>query len=434
LTADNPQQSLTTFSIPYGRDCLTAHLPDDLRVDRIAPHAAPAIPDPLLAVSQALDAPLGGGKLADFTGVKSVAIAINDKTRPVPHTYLLPPLLQRVEALGVPPAAITLIIATGTHVPMRVDESPAVLPVEIIQHYPVISHDCDDQANLKYLGETARGTPVSVNRHFAQADLRLVVGNIEPHQLEGFSGGVKSAAIGLAGRETINRNHALMMDPNARLGEYGANPARQDVEAIGRRMGVNLALNAILNEQKEIVRVLAGDPVVVMQVGLPLVREICQVQVDGPYDMMIASPGGHPKDINLCQAQKGVGRASLILRAGGEMILVAACPEGIGSRACELWMEGVTSYAEVFEKFRREGFRIGPHKAYQIARDASRAHVQLMSQMPPETVRRLLLDPAVTLDEALAVALARLPAGGRVGVMTLANATIPVLDPERGRG
>ena len=311
-------------------------------------------------------------------------------------------------------------------------EFPAVLPLSVIQRYPVICHNGEDQASLVYRGETARATPVWINRHYAQADLRLVIGNIEPHQFEGFSGGVKSAAIGLAGSETINRNHALMMDPNARLGEYAANPARQDVEEIGRRIGVHLALNAVLNEQKEIVHVLAGDPAAVMQTGISLARQICQVQVDGPYDLIIASPGGHPKDINLYQAQKGLGHASLILRVGGEMILVAACPEGIGSRSYERWMDGVTSYVEVFEKFKREGFRIGPHKAYQIARDSSRAHVQLVSQMPPETVKKLLLTPAATLEEALTLALARLPADARVGVLTLANATIPVLSTQAG--
>lgn len=418
---------MSSFQIPYGREYLTIELPSYLHADLIAPHEASAAPDPLSAVNQALDTPVGGRSLADFVGVKSAAIAINDKTRPVPHKHLLPPLLHRLEALGLHPSAIMLLIATGAHPPMPPGEFPAVLPAEIIERYPVLCHNAEDQANLIHLGETARGTPIWINRHFAQADLRIVIGNIEPHQFQGFSGGVKSAAIGLGGRETVNRNHALMTDPDSKLGEYARNPARQDVEEIGRRIGIHFALNAVLNDKKEIVQMVAGEPSAVMEAGIPSARAICQVQVAGLYDLVIASPGGHPKDINIYQAQKALAHAGLITRPGGQLIIVAACPEGIGSRSCDAWLEGVTSFDAVFEKFKREGFRVGPHKAYQIARDASRAHVQLVSQMPPETVKKLLLNPAASLDAAIAHALARLPAEARVGVMTRANVTIPVL-------
>ncbi|RIK70977.1 MAG: hypothetical protein DCC66_03645 [Planctomycetota bacterium] len=114
--------------------------------------------------------------------------------------------------------------------------------------------------NLIYAGDTPRGTPVYINRQYMQAELKLVVGNIEPHQFMGFSGGVKSAAVGLTGKKTINQNHALMTHPDSRLGEYENNLARQDVEAIGKIIGIHFALNAILNEKKQIVKVVAGDP------------------------------------------------------------------------------------------------------------------------------------------------------------------------------
>jgi nickel-dependent lactate racemase len=419
--------SVSRFQIHYGREYLTVQLPAHLFADPIAPHETSAASDPLLAVNQALDAPLGGRSLANFAGAKSAAIAINDKTRPVPHRHLLPPLLHRLEALGLSPASIMLIIATGTHPSMPPEEFPAVLPAEIIDRYPVLCHDAEDRASLVNLGETTRGTPIWINRHFARADLRVVIGNIEPHQFQGFSGGVKSAAIGLGGRETVSRNHALMTDPDSKLGEYARNPARQDVEEIGRRIGIHFALNAVLNDRKEIVHMVAGEPAAVMEAGIPSAREICQVQVAGLYDFVIASPGGHPKDINIYQAQKALAHASLITRPGGEVIIVAACPEGIGSRSCETWLEGVTSFEAVFEKFKRDGFHVGPHKAYQITRDASRVHVQLISQMPPEMVKKFLLSPAASLDEAIAHAVMRLPAKARVGVMTRANGTIPVL-------
>ena len=420
---------MAEFRIPYDRQPLAFRLPDEHPVEVIAPVDAPAAPDPVPVVQAALDHPVGGVSLSDFSDARSVAIAINDKTRPVPHEYLLPPLLARLEGLGLPPEAITLIIATGAHPPMLPEEFRLVVPAEVLARHAVICHDCDDREGLVYLGQTARGTPAWMNRRFVEADLRLVVGNIEPHQFMGFSGGVKSAAIGLAGRDTINRNHAMLTEPGARLGEYENNPPRQDVEAIGRMAGVHWALNAIINRQKQIVAAVAGQPRAVMDAGIPLARQHCQVTVREPYDLVIASPGGYPKDLNLYQAQKALAHAALVTKPGGTVILVAACPEGVGSRSYEQWMleRPMGSYQEVCERFAREGFRVGPHKAFLVARDASRARVLLVSEMEPGLVRRLLLTPVASLEEALSLALADLPAEARLAILPAASATVPVL-------
>lgn len=420
---------MPTFSLPYGKGTLTCHLPDDLHVEVVEPPKVSAAADPLAVIEAALDAPLGGVGLASFRGIRSAAIAINDKTRPVPHEHLLPPLLRHLEALGLPPAAITLLIATGAHPPMPPAEFALVVPAEVLVRYPILCHNADDAANLVHLGTTSRGTPVWVNRRFLDADLRLVVGNVEPHQFQGFSGGVKSAAIGLAARETINLNHARMIDPRARLGSYADNPARRDVEEIGARIRVQLALNVVLNGQKQIVHAVAGEPQAVMEAAIPLSRRVSQVPVAVPFDLVIASAGGHPKDLNLYQAQKALAHASLVTRDGGTVIVVAACPEGAGSRSYEAWMAGLGSYEQVFTKFEQEGFRVGPHKAFQIARDAARLRTILVSSMAPALVRRLLLTPAASIDEALELILPNLPGGAHVAIMPRASSTIPHVGP-----
>jgi nickel-dependent lactate racemase len=413
------------ISVPYGRSSISLNLPDDVQVDVIEPPTVPPAPEPLALVRAALDQPLGGVSLSAFAGVKSVGIAVNDKTRPVPHQHLLPPLLERLEMLGIPAQAITLYVAVGTHPPMRPDEFPSILPGEISARYRVISHDSEDNDSLIYLGETSRGTPVWANKGYAQAGLKIVVGNIEPHQFVGFSGGVKSAAVGLAGIETINRNHALMTHPDAQIGVYETNPARQDIEEIGQEIGVHFACNAILNQSKQIVHVLAGDPRAVMQAGIPLSRQVCQVGVPSKYRLMISSPGGHPKDINVYQSQKGLAHAALVTKPGGTIILAAACPEGTGSPHYEEWMSGKTSYEEIFGQFSAEGFRIGPHKAYQIARDASKVRFMFYSEMNIGFSKALLLNPVTDLQTALDTALADLEPGEHVGFLPHASSTIP---------
>ena len=308
-------------------------------------------------------------------------------------------------------------------------EYRSILPREILEAYRVICHDAHDEANLTRLGETARGTPVQINSEYMKADYRIVIGNIEPHQFQGFSGGVKSAAIGLAGVETINHNHAMMREEKARLGEYKANPARQDVEEIGAMIGIDFAVNALLNREKRIVKAFAGHPAAVMLAGIPEARTLYQVPVQAPFDLMIASPGGHPKDINLYQAQKGLAHAALATRNGGRLVLCAACPEGSGSADYESWMMNLSarSHEAVFERFQREGFRVGPHKAFQISRDAARIHTALVSELDDELARRLLLRPQPDLQSAIDAALAELPPDSRIGVMPAANATMVAL-------
>ncbi len=413
--------------IPYGMNHLRAELPGGYALEFVLPREQASAEDPATLALQAVYNPLG--EVKPPRAGQTVAIAINDKTRPVPHEHLLPPVLNGMRHAGVRAEDVLFIIATGTHPRMAPAEFGSILPEEILNTYRVVCHDAIDEANLTHLGETARGTPVFINSDYMAADYRIVIGNIEPHQFQGFSGGVKSAAIGLAGERTINHNHAMMQEAGARLGEYQRNPARQDVEDIGRLIGIDFCVNAILNREKQIIRAFAGDAYAVMQAGIPEARALFEVPVAAPFDLMIASPGGHPKDINLYQAQKGMAHAALATRAGGRLILCAACPEGSGNREYEYWMRHprIRNHDDVFERFARDGFKVGRHKAFQVSRDASRVSVSLVSELDDDLARDLLLHPQPDLQAAIERALSELPGDARVGVMPAANSTMPVI-------
>jgi lactate racemase len=413
------------MDLPYGSATLNLIISDGYQVDVIAPAPVKAGRDPLGIVSSALDRPVAGFGLDRFRGARSAVIAINDKTRPVSHHLLLPPLLQRLEHMNIPSDAIELIVATGTHLPATDEEIHRTYPAEIVSRYRITSHDCDDQNQLINLGHTKSGTPVSVNRRFYESDLRIVTGNIEPHHFMGFSGGVKSAAIGLAGRKTININHAMLVDPMAKAGLYETNPMRMDIEEIGEMMDVHFALNTIQNDDLEIIHALAGQPKQVMQAAVPLSRQACQVPVAGLYDLVVASAGGYPKDINLYQAQKALTHAALITKSGGYVILVAECREGSGSRACEVFLSDIENIQDVFSKFHSQGFQVGPHKAFQIAREAARINLCLVSNLPDELVKQFFFRPAKSLQQALIIALSALPSDARVAILPSATHTIP---------
>lgn len=414
-------------TIPYGEKTLPLILPDWLEVTVLQPHQTPPAPDQAAAVQEAIDKV----DWEQFAGVRTAAIAINDKTRPVPNHLLLPPLLRKLQEIGIERDKITLIIATGNHKPMMPNEFDKILPGEIYANYRVISHDVDADHNIIRLGMTTHRTVVSINRAFFEANLRIAVGNVEPHQFVGYSGGVKSAVIGLAGMDTINGNHRMMVEPLAQLGRYEDNPVRQDIEEMGRIVGVHLALNSVLNDKKEIVWVFCGPPVAVMHAAIPLVRQVYELPVARPFDLVIASPGGYPKDINIYQAQKALGHAAPITRVGGTVILAAACTESSGSAKYEYWLSmmqlhfGADPNRAIIDRFKAEGFRVGPHKAYQIARDSVDRRVLWVTDLPNPA--QFALHGMPSLRAALTYALDADPTIRHVGIMPYANATIPVL-------
>jgi lactate racemase len=49
------------------------------------------------------------------------------------------------------------------------------------------------------------------------------------------------------------------------------------------------------------------------------------------YDLVVASCGGFPKDINFIQAHKAVNNAARFVKDGGILIVLCQCPDGVGS-------------------------------------------------------------------------------------------------------
>lgn len=416
---------MVELELPYGKTYLTLRLRGDSSPFVLKPQSAPPLDNPSRDIARVLDAALARQPLP--TGGDAVVV-VSDNTRPVPNSLILPPLLERMEDAGIARDHTTLLVATGLHRPTRESELAALVGMEVIGRYRVVVHDATDRGNLVHLGTTSRGTPIWINRRYVESPIRILTGMIEPHQFVGFTGGAKSVSIGLAGEATIEGNHTLLHDPRSQLGVYEGNPARAEIQEIHELAPAQLALNVILNNEKQIAAVLAGSPRDVERAGVESSARLCQVEVPHLFDIVVASPGGHPKDLEVYQAQKAVAHAAVVVREGGTIVLVAECPEGSGDSRFEEWMAAAATPAEVLARFRREGFRMGAHKAFLLARSMARARVLLVSdKLPLELGRKLLFEQHTSLDSAIESAFARHGRSATVAVMPKASSTIPRL-------
>jgi len=419
---------MNQYSLQYGESTIKFEIPDAFMSEVITPEVIRPNASPIEIVQKTIASPLGKLDSKSFPLDKrlTAAIAVNDKTRPVPHEFLLPPLLKYLQiSLGIKKSDIFFVIASGSHAPMSADEYQLTLPDWIIKEYQIFVHDCDKQDDLISIGITSRNTPIRISKQFMSADLKIVVGNIEPHHFAGFSGGVKTASIGLTSRETIRANHSHLLDERSTIARYFDNPLRQDIEEIGQLIGIDLALNAVMNSDHEIIKVFFGNPKEVMLQGMELSKKICQTRFQSPFDLVIASCGGYPKDINLYQAQKAITHACGLLKNGGRLILVAECREGIGSPGWSCFMNEITSVDDIPCKFQTEGFNVGPHKAFLLYRQLKMIEIILVSRIDPDEVRKFFIRPSESFETAWEYVHPTLNADSRIAIMPYAINTIP---------
>lgn len=409
--------------LPYGDTLLPVNVPARNLIGVIRPTlpSAESYSDREL-IHQALQHPIGTPPLHQMVHPgQKVAIITSDLTRPCPSSLLLPPLLDELARGGVADEDVLVVIGLGLHRPMSEAEIAQVVGPQVRQRVRVVNHDPEDTV---FLGTTSHGTPVGFFRPVVQADFRIGVGNLELHWFAGFSGGAKALLPGVASRATISANHALMTQPGVGAGRILGNPLRMDIEEGAAMLGLDFILNVVVGEEQRILGVVAGDMIQAHRQGCSLILARGAVPVSQKADIVIASAGGFPKDINMYQAHKAMEHGSYFVRAGGVLILVAECREGWGNAVFETWMKSAASPKEILTRF-QEQFCLGGHKAARIVETLRHAQVFLITSMPDEEVRRMYLRPFPTPQAALEAALAELGSHSRVLVLPHAGSVIP---------
>jgi lactate racemase len=245
----------------------------------------------------------------------------------------LPPILERLQAAGIEPRNVTLLIATGLHraaTPAEIDE---ILGPEIASRYRVVNHNARDEEAHAALGVTRSGTRVGIERAYVEADLHITLGFIEQHLMAGFSGGRKLIAPGLAWQETIKRLHSpfFMRDPRAVEGSIEENPLHQELLEIAALAGHDFMLDVVLTENRRIAAVFAGEPREAHRQGVEFVRGHTTAWLPAPVRAAVTTSAGYPLDLTFYQAVKGITAASHIVEPGGVILLLAACDEGAGA-------------------------------------------------------------------------------------------------------
>ena len=429
------------YRVPFGRSSLTFELPPGMTGTVVASKETQPVDNLCRAVQEALEHPIGSPALSEIVtrgdpAALKVCIVFTDITRSSPDHVLVPSLLKELEAAGVPDERITLLCGIGMHRPSTREEKIVKLGQDVVERYRVIDNEPQNPEALVDLGVTDGGVPVSAHRSAVEADLLIATGLVEPHQYAGYSGGRKTVAVGAAGEPLIAHTHgpAFVDHPGTRLGRIEGNPFHEAVTEAARRAGLDFILNVVLDDEKHVVCVKAGEPVETHRQLVAFARSIYEVPIPHQVDVAIGGVG-YPKDANLYQASRAASylyfAPTPVVRPGGFLIVPARCDEGAGEGVGEQRffeaMRDAPDVQAILCDARENGYPPGQQRAFVMAKVLEETRVIIVGAQCPHIVSACKMTAAESMDEALG--LARDELGGDLDVLVVPHAllTLPVV-------
>ncbi len=425
---------MATFEFTYCQRRHSLEFDDTLLVEVAVPKKLPVLPDSWQAIRAAVADPIGSPKLREMTARgKKAAIIVTDITRKIPGDLMVSAILEELALGGIQDNDIKILIATGLHRPNTPAEVRKMLGLEIPARIEVINHVAKDNAAIVDLGMTKRGIPMSLNKAAMDADLRIATGVIEPHKLAGYSGGVKTMSVGIAGFATIAHTHARQMNehPSTRLGVIEGNIFREFLNEVAMTAGLDFIVNVVQDPAGKLVRVVAGHPITAFEAGVDTAKAQAVVEITRPADLVIAIPG-YPKEQNLYQASRAMNTVIFgpkpVLNQGGNIIVPAICDDGFGDDGIYDALSSVLSHKELLVRFRRDGFPPGGAPvAYKLAKIMEFGSIWFTDcGIPADTLRQIHCETAPSVQDALNSILARKRVKS-VLIMPHATTTIPVV-------
>jgi nickel-dependent lactate racemase len=421
--------------LPYGKTDVCVRVPARNLLGTIEPKEQPAAVDSKAEVERALKEPIGTKRLCEIVTPESkVAVVVDVATRKTPGELMLLPLLSELNGAGVKDEQVTVVFGCGTYGAVKPEEALKLIGEEALKRLKTISHDAR-AADLVNVGTTkTHGNKVLVNRIFMESDVRVLLGDVDLNYYAGYSGGRKSVLPGVCGEETIKQNHGMLVSANARSGNLEDNPVHVDMTEAARLAKVDFIVNVVANRKGEVVKAFAGDLEAAFLEAVKLYDEMYRVTVDRRADIIVVSAGGHPSDVSLYEAYKGLDNALDAVKRGGVIILVAECPEGHGNQVFYEWMSRLADIKNVEREIKRN-FVLGGYKAYYLLKALQNHQIILVSSLPDYYATSIFkLKTARAVNDALAEALKIAGSASRVWAIPWGSYSLPLFKaPEENK-
>jgi len=371
----------------YGKKSINLDIPQSKLVGVYKPDYVTEINDIPCELKKTLGSPTGTKPLLELlSGKFRIVIVVDDISRPIPTRLILNPLLDFIFEKNVNVKDVIVLVATGVHRKLKQYELELILG-GYNNRVSIINHDPDDDSNLISIGRTSFGNEVKINQLFCEADFRIIISDTEYHQFCGYGGGAKSVFPGLADRKSIENNHSRHSMPGSEKGEWKNNPVRQEIEEVGKMTNVDFLINVVLNRENKIIKIFSGDLKEAFLEGVVSVNSMNKRYIKNSVDLVISSPGGYPRDIDLYQSQKALETASKIVEQHGDIVILAECKEGYGSDLFHDTVKNANSIEDLITNHQKK-FILGAHKAWQFARELIHANVYLYSSLKADIVRQ----------------------------------------------
>ncbi len=420
-------------TLPYGDDTVEVRIPAGNLIGVYSPNELSPVAGVGSEIVRAIDHPIGSKPLRDLVrGSSRVVILADDNTRLTPVDRILPVVLDEMNAAGIGDEQVAVVIALGTHRFMTDAEIVEKFGDEAVKRVVIRNHDYKNPEALVDLGTTPNGTRIRVNREVCEADFVLGIGSIVPHHIPGFAGGAKIVQPGVSGEETTAETHLLSVRaPRSYLG-MESNPVRDEMNQIARRAGMHTIFNVVLSRHGDLIGAFFGDTEAAFAEGVKLARHVYGVAIPEQADIVIA--GSHPCDIEFWQAHKTLYASDRAVKAGGTIIVVTPCDEGVAVMHPDILELTCCSAEELRRRVAAREVRdeVAAALAIAWAQVKARANVFLVSRGIDEgSARRLGFTRFDDVQAACDAALARHGREARVAVLTHAPDMLPLNDAVR---
>ena len=421
--------------LDYGKTGLDVDLPDSRLVGPLSIRPATPLTDPATAIAAALEAPTGCRPLREIArGRKNACILVCDITRPVPNRLILPPMLRILEEQGIARKNLTILVATGLHRPNEGAEAEELVGPEIARNYRIENHHGKVLGEHDYLGTTPNGVPAWIDSRYVRADLKITTGLIEPHLMAGYSGGRKVICPGIAALETVKIWHGprFLEHPKADCGIVEGNPVHEENTRIALMAGCDFIVNVCIDGSRRVTWVGAGDMIKAWEEGVRFVENVVKVRVPEPCEVVVTSSAGYPLDTTWYQAVKGLTGALPIVKQGGTIVLAASLTEGLGSPEFQQVMRENPDLKQFKQRILGgDYFIMDQWQLEELAKVLERCKVKVVTHgLPAETLRNCYVEPAATVEQAVADSLAEYGPAARVAVIPKGPYVLPYLQAQ----